>query len=79
VAELLLSRGHVNEAVLEAQKAMRLLEPSPEQRAAYAYMLFRRGGSISPSVWEHLSRALTEDPGCARALHYRELITSGSR
>lgn len=79
VAELLLSRGHVNEAVLEAQKAMRLREPRPDQRALYAYMLFRRSGSISPSVWEHLSRALGEDPGCARALHYRELITGGPR
>ena len=79
VAELLLSRGHVSEAVLEAQKAMRMREPSPDQRALYAYMLFRRGGSLSPSVWEHLSRALDEDPHCERALHYRELITNGPR
>jgi len=79
VAELLLARGHVSEAVLEAQKAMRLRDPLPAQRALYAYMLYRRNGSVGPSVWEHLTRALVEDPQCERALHYRALLQNVRR
>ena len=79
VAELLFARGHVSDAVLEAQKAMRLCEPRPDQRALYAWLLYKRGGSISPSVCDHLTRALVEDPACERALHYRELLQSPQR
>jgi hypothetical protein len=79
VAELLFARGHVSDAVLEAQKAMRLREPRPDQRALYAWLLYKRSGSISPSVCDHLMRALAEDPACERALHYRSLIQNPQR
>jgi hypothetical protein len=79
VAELLFARGHVSDAVLEAQKAMRLCEPSPEQRALYAWLLYKRSGNASQSVWDHLTRALAEDPQCERALQYRALLSDPPR
>jgi tetratricopeptide (TPR) repeat protein len=71
LAQMLLERDHCSEAVLEAQKAMRISPPRPEQRALYAWLLYRRGGgeSVQDCVWDHLEQALQEDPTCAIA-HY---------
>lgn len=79
VAELLFARGHVSDAVLEAQKAMRLREPRPDQRALYAWLLYKRSGNASPSVWDHLTRALAEDPRCERAQQYYALLKDPPR
>ena len=76
-AELLLERGHCRAAVLEAQKAIRLGPPRPEQRALYAWLLYRRGPEGDPvqdCVWEHLEQALQEDPNCAIAHYFKGVL-----
>jgi hypothetical protein len=81
MAELLLQRGHAREAVFEAQKALRLCQPKPDQRALYAWALYERGGggpNVPAHVWEHLETALLADPQCARARYYRGLLQSQS-
>jgi hypothetical protein len=76
-AELLLERGHAREAVFEAQLALRLCEPRPEQRALYGWALYQRGGgrgTVPACVWEHIETALLVDPNCQQALQYRALL-----
>ena len=73
VAALLLDRGYPREAVFEAQKAMRLCAPRPEQQAVYAWALYRRSGAgqrIPAAVWQHLESALETDPNCELARFY---------
>ena len=73
VATLLLERGYPREAVFEAQKAMRLCPPRPEQQATYAWALYRRSGAgqrVPPAVWQHLENALEADPNCELARYY---------
>lgn len=76
-AEVLLERGYAREAVFEAQKGLRLCEPTPEQRALYAWLLYSRSGLKPPvdaCIKEHLSQALAEDPQCERARFYMARI-----
>lgn len=76
-AELLLERGYVRDAVLQAQKALRECPPRPEQEALYAWLLFQRDGGKRPvrsCVWAHLDRALEGDPECERAHAYVALL-----
>ncbi|HKP64943.1 MAG TPA: hypothetical protein VJV78_49760 [Polyangiales bacterium] len=79
VAELLLERGYPREAVFEAQRALRLCQPRPDQRALYAWALYQRSGggpNIPDAVWEHIDMALTADPQCPNAQHYRSVLLS---
>jgi hypothetical protein len=76
-AEVLLSRGYPREAVLEAQKGMRLCRPRPAQEALYAWALYQRAGAgraVQPHVWEHLENALRADPNCELARRYWALL-----
>jgi tetratricopeptide repeat protein len=80
-AEELLARGRARDAVFEAQKAMKLGTPRPEQRALYAWLLYQRGGpsrSVHPRVWSHLKQALESDPACVRALYYKGMLLAAS-
>jgi hypothetical protein len=77
VAALLVDRGRAREAALEAQKALRLCEPRPEQQAFYAWILYERsglGGPVPAAVWDHLEHARQADPHCERAIYYRDLL-----
>jgi tetratricopeptide (TPR) repeat protein len=78
LAEQLLERGNYRGAVFEAQKAMRLCPPRPEQRALYAWVLYLRSGGtprdVHPHVWAHLQQALESDPACARARYYKGVV-----
>jgi hypothetical protein len=79
LAELLLEHGHAREAVFQAQKALRLCRPRPDQRALYAWALYQRGGAgpnVPAHVWEHIDTALLEDARCPTALHYHALLLS---
>jgi hypothetical protein len=74
---VLLARGYPREAVLEAQKAMRLCRPRADQEALYAWALYQRSGggqSVRPHVWEHLENALRTDPDCELAKRYWALL-----
>ena len=78
VAQVLLARGYPREAVLEAQKGMRLCRPRSDQEALYAWALYQRGGAgqnVHPHVWEHLENALRTDPSCEIARRYWALLT----
>jgi len=69
-AEVLHERGYAREAVLEAQKALRLCEPTPTQRAFYAWLLYARSGltpAVAECIQQHLDQALAEDPECEAA------------
>jgi hypothetical protein len=77
VAQVLLARGYARQAVLEAQKGIRLCRPSADQEALYAWALYQRAGAgqaVHSHVWEHLENALRTDPGCELARHYWALI-----
>jgi hypothetical protein len=77
VAQVLLSRGYAREAVLQAQKAMRLYRPTPDQEALYAWALYQRSGAgrtVHAHVWEHLENALRADPACELARRYWALL-----
>ena len=77
VAARLLQRGNVREAVFEAQKAMLLCAPRPEQQALYAWLLYQRSGGardVPASVWEHLEHALLCDRTCAQAYYYKGMV-----
>jgi hypothetical protein len=81
-AELLLGRGYPREAVFEAQKALRLCQPRPEQQAFYAWLLYQRSGAgqrVQQHVWDHLEQALQADPSCERAHFYRTLLLEQTR
>jgi hypothetical protein len=81
-AELLLGRGYPREAVFEAQKALRLCKPRPDQQAFYAWLLYQRSGAgqrIPQHVWDHLEQALHADPTCERAHFYRTLLLEQTR
>ena len=78
-AEVLLGYGYPREAVLEAQKGMRLCRPRPAQEALYAWALYQRAGAgpkVHDHVWEHLENALRGDPGCELAKMYWALLTA---
>lgn len=80
VAEVLLARGYPREAVLEAQKGMRLCRPSPAQEALYAWALYQRAGAgrtVPLHVWEHLENALNADPSCELARRFWALLERG--
>jgi hypothetical protein len=77
VAQLLAERGHLREAVFEAQKAQRLCEPRAGQEALYAWLLFQKAGAIA-SVWEHLDAALRDEPEDPTVQHYRALLLSAA-
>ena len=76
-AAVLLERGYAREAVFEAQKALRLCRPRPEQQALYAWALYQRSGAgahVPTPVWEHLESALQTDPECQSARHFMSLL-----
>jgi tetratricopeptide (TPR) repeat protein len=81
-AELLLGRGYPREAVFEAQKALRLCRPRPDQQAFYAWLLYQRSGAgkrVHQHVWDHLEQALRAEPQCERAHFYRALLLEQTR
>ena len=71
-AQSLLDHGNYRDAVFEAQRAMKLARPRPEQRVLYAWLLYQRAGGgtdVHAHVWSHLAQALEEDAECTTA-HY---------